>query len=106
MSQDNTTPSNGTNTSFAYCRILVNQGDTKLFRTSRIVGVQQMLNLLARIRAGFPAAEGYDVQVLGVSYNEDEPGKLGEILTADTLSLLAVAQQLPAIAFNPDTGTN
>lgn len=106
MDQDNATPSNDTNASFTYCRILVNQGGTKLFRTSRIVGVQQMLDLLVHIRAGFPAAEGYDVQVLGVSYNQDEPGKLGEILTEDTLSLLAVAQQLPDTAFNPDTGTN
>lgn len=79
----------------AYFRILVSQGDTKLFRTSRIPSAVQMIDLLSRVQAGFPAAEGYDVQVLGVSLvsegEDDFMVKKGEVLTSEQLSQMVQA---------------
>lgn len=106
----------------AYFRILVSQGGTKLFRTSRIPSAVLMIDLLSRVQAGFPAAEGYDVQVLGVSLvDQGEDGsmaKKGEILTSEQLSqmvqAMAVAKlapmlsdvPVPPLSYDPEHGTN
>lgn len=89
-----------------YFRILVNQGDAKVFRTSRILTASAMVEMWARVQTGFPANEGFDVQVLGVTYDE-EGGKSGEILATETIAaMLTASASVVALSYDPENGTN
>lgn len=73
----------------SYFRILVSQGDIKLFRTSRIKTGAALLLLLARVQAGFPASEDFDVQVLGVVVDQETGAHSGAIVTSGELAQMS-----------------
>lgn len=94
----------------SYFRILVSQGDIKLFRTSRITTGEAMILLLGRVRAGFPTSEGFDVQVLGVACDPDTGVRSGAIVSAGELTQMSqvlteaqlAAQQASGNAFTDE----
>jgi hypothetical protein len=65
-----------------YFRIIVKQPGEFAFRTSKITDPQQMVATLKGIRAGFPAAEGFTVEVLRAAPSS------GELLSDEQVSAL------------------